>query len=65
MVPPFLAYYGVLTANRSLVSDAYNQIRLYRSYLSDAQANGLWRHIRFGSMIPPDDGHWSTGTYRP
>lgn len=29
MVPPFLAYYGVLSNNQSLVMEAYNQIKLY------------------------------------
>lgn len=61
MVPPFLAYYGVVTANQSLLYDAYDQIKLYRNYLSDPQDNNLWQHIRFGSIIPPDSGHWSTG----
>ncbi|KAH8105379.1 Six-hairpin glycosidase-like protein [Cristinia sonorae] len=61
MVPPFLAYYGVLANNQSLVSEAYNQIKLYRKYLLDTNANGLWKHIAMGSKIPPDDGHWSTG----
>lgn len=26
MVPPFLAYYGVLTSNQSLVQEAYQQV---------------------------------------
>ena len=32
MVPPFLAYYGVLTGNQSLVQEAYQQVDddLYR-----------------------------------
>ena len=60
MVPPFLAYYGVMTQNQSLVAEAYNQIRLYRSYLLDPDTDNLWRHIDLGSWA--DDGHWSTGT---
>ncbi|KAI0246244.1 Six-hairpin glycosidase-like protein [Lactifluus subvellereus] len=60
MVPPFLAYYGVTTSNQSMLQEAYEQIRLYRSYLSDASANGLWRHIVLGSG-GLDPGHWSTG----
>ena len=59
MVPPFLAYYGVLNNNGSILYEAYNQISLYRSYLMDQRANGLWRHIILGSN--GDDGHWSTG----
>ena len=26
MVPPFLAYYGVLTGNQTLVQEAYQQV---------------------------------------
>lgn len=58
MVPPFLAYYGVMTKNKSAVAESYNQIRLYRQYLRDQNAN-LWRHMAFGSN--QDTGHWSTG----
>jgi hypothetical protein len=60
MVPPFLAYYGVMTGNLTLLEDAYNQIKLYRSYLLDTSANNLWRHIVLGSN-GTDPGHWSTG----
>ncbi|EGN97365.1 hypothetical protein SERLA73DRAFT_184047 [Serpula lacrymans var. lacrymans S7.3] len=60
MVPPFLAYYGVITENRTLVSEAYNQISLYRSYLRDPDANNLWKHILLGSS-GNDEGHWATG----
>ena len=59
MVPPFLAYYGVMTGNLTLLEDAYNQIKLYRSYLLDTSANNLWRHIVLGNGTDP--GHWSTG----
>ncbi|CAL1701771.1 unnamed protein product [Somion occarium] len=60
MVPPFLAYYGVLTDNQTLVREAYNQIKLYRDYLRDDGANGLWKHVLLGSS-GNDEGHWSTG----
>lgn len=60
MVPPFLAYYGVLTANQTLLSEAYNQISLYRSYLRDSGANNLWKHVQLGASAN-DDGHWATG----
>ncbi|KAL5500891.1 hypothetical protein ACEPAH_9278 [Sanghuangporus vaninii] len=64
MVPPFLAYYGVLTSNRTMVEEAYNQIKLYRSYLlSDADSDGehqLWQHVLLGSDFQ-DTGFWSTG----
>ncbi|KAG8996815.1 hypothetical protein FRB93_000627 [Tulasnella sp. JGI-2019a] len=61
MVPPFLAYYGAITGNTSLIQDAYTQISLYRSALYSKDAS-LWRHV-----YCPDDtnfndtGHWSTG----
>ncbi len=62
MVPPFLAYYGVLTENETLVSEAYNQIRVYRNNLRDTNANNLWQHVVLGSS-GTDPGHWSTGAY--
>ncbi|KIK55319.1 hypothetical protein GYMLUDRAFT_175753 [Collybiopsis luxurians FD-317 M1] len=63
MVPPFLAYYGLLTNNQTLLQDAYNQIKLYRDVLRDTNANNLWKHIELGSgkQVANDDGHWSTG----
>lgn len=61
MVPPFLAYYGVITNNQSLVGEAYNQVKLYRQYLRDDGAGGLWKHVMLGSWN--DEGHWSTGKY--
>ncbi|CAE6500540.1 unnamed protein product [Rhizoctonia solani] len=57
MVPPFLAYYGVITNNESLVEESYNQIKLYRDVLADD--TGMWQHIRLGSF--EDRGYWSTG----
>ncbi|KZS88469.1 hypothetical protein SISNIDRAFT_497917 [Sistotremastrum niveocremeum HHB9708] len=62
MVPPFLAYYGALTANQSLLEESYNQIKLYRKYLKDSNssAGGLWQHIVLGPSAN-DPGHWSTG----
>lgn len=60
MVPPFLAYYGVLTSNQSLVQASYDQIRLYRNYLRDDSASGLWKHVLQGKS-GTDEGHWSTG----
>lgn len=61
MVPPFLAYYGVLTQNQSLVQQAYDQCRLYRQYLADDDAGGMWKHIVMGDNT--DSGHWSTGKH--
>jgi len=41
--------------------DDYNeQIKLYRSYLSNRGANGLWKHVALGGD-GSDTGHWSTG----
>lgn len=59
MVPPFFAYYGVMTRNRSAVAESFNQIRLYRNYLRDQSTANLWRHMAFGDN--QDTGHWSTG----
>ncbi|KAF8263731.1 Six-hairpin glycosidase-like protein [Lactarius quietus] len=60
MVPPFLAYYGVTTSNTSMLQEAYNQVKLYRSYLRNESAGGLWKHIVLGEN-GTDPGHWSTG----
>lgn len=62
MVPPFLAYYGVVTRNKSAVAESYNQIRLYRQYLRDEGAQNLWKHMAFGDN--QDTNHWSTGPPR-
>ncbi|KAJ7063320.1 Six-hairpin glycosidase-like protein [Mycena amicta] len=64
MVPPFLAYYGVLTSNTSLITAAYDQIKLYRNYLRDSKSDNLWKHIVLGNNTTDggnDEGHWSTG----
>lgn len=63
MVPPFLAYYGVMARNRTAVAESYNQIRLYRGYLRDQGTNNLWRHMALGDN--QDTDHWSTGPPRP
>lgn len=60
MVPPFLAYYGVTTQNRSMLEAAYTQISLYRNYLRDPSSSNLWKHVVMGSDFQ-DTGHWSTG----
>lgn len=59
MVPPFLAYYGVVTQNRSLLEEAHTQISLYRNYLRD-NSTGMWKHVLLGSA-DNDPGFWSTG----
>ena len=60
MVPPFLAYYGVVTRNRTLLVESYTQIQLYRNYLYDSKES-LWRHVLLG-VSQNDEGFWSTGT---
>jgi rhamnogalacturonyl hydrolase YesR len=57
---PFLAYYGALQDNTTLMDEAYNQISLYRDQLRDSSANNLWKHIVLGGS-GEDPGHWATG----
>ena len=47
MGPPFLAYYGWVTQNQSLVQMAFDELKLQRSALHRPQDPGrhLWRHI--------------------
>ncbi|KAI0253048.1 glycosyl hydrolase family 88-domain-containing protein [Lactifluus subvellereus] len=61
MAPPFIAYFGALqndSGGQALLQTAYDQIRLYRNALFDANVS-LWRHIVLGSQEDP--GHWATG----
>ncbi|VDB85602.1 unnamed protein product [Peniophora sp. CBMAI 1063] len=58
MAPPFLAYYGALQNDYSLVKEAYNQIWLYRYTLRD-ENTGLWRHVALGDW--QDNNLWATG----
>ncbi|GAA5957345.1 hypothetical protein JCM8115_006963 [Rhodotorula mucilaginosa] len=57
MVPPFLAYFGVATSDQSYLSEAYNQIKLYRNHLKSD--SGAWKHIVLGDGQDP--GLWNTG----
>ncbi|TBU33264.1 Six-hairpin glycosidase-like protein [Dichomitus squalens] len=60
MAPPFIAYYGAIQGGANgtaLLSEAYNQCKLYRQYLRDV--SGLWKHIVLGSS--QDNNHWGTG----
>ncbi|WVQ75720.1 hypothetical protein IAR50_005350 [Cryptococcus sp. DSM 104548] len=60
MVPPFLAYYGALQSNVSLLQTAYTQISLYRDALK--QDSGLWKHIlNQDGKGTKDEGVWATG----
>ena len=57
-VPPFLAYYGALTSNQTLLQIAYTQCSLYHDAL--VQSSGLWTHIVLGTGAG-DSGVWATG----
>jgi len=61
MAPPFIAYFGMISQNQTLLSEAYNQISLYRNYLRDSSANNLWKHVLLGAWV--DEGHWATGWF--
>jgi rhamnogalacturonyl hydrolase YesR len=58
MVPPFLAYYGVMSHNTSLLEEAYTQLKLYRNYLASDSSAAL-RHVVLGDW--QDNGLWATG----
>ncbi|GAA5980035.1 hypothetical protein JCM5350_006003 [Sporobolomyces pararoseus] len=58
MVPPFLAYSGVLSDNSTLLREAYNQCKLYRQYLKLKNSNAV-QHVVLGSWH--DRGVWNTG----
>ncbi len=62
MVPPFLAYYGMITRSPDLIAESYNQCRLYRDGLMEFgdKQYGLWKHIQQGRS-GLDPGYWSTG----
>jgi len=60
MVPPFIAYYGMMSQNRTLLLEAYNQIKLYHNYLSDPKAQDRWKHVLLGPTNN-DEGYWTTG----
>lgn len=61
MGPPFIAYYGALTYNITLLLEAKKQVGLYREVLRDTNSTvtTLWQHIRLGSWEEPS--HWGTG----
>ncbi|KAN0066336.1 hypothetical protein ACQY0O_000430 [Thecaphora frezii] len=64
MGPPFIAYYGLMTRNDSLLQLAYDQVRLYRDGLMHTEGSGahLWGHIRFvDNGTWEDGGAWATG----
>lgn len=59
MVPPFLAYYGVVTENTTLIQLAVDQISAYRDELRDTKTS-LWKHVVISTDFN-DLGLWSTG----
>jgi hypothetical protein len=63
MAPPFLASYGALTANQSLLQMAYDNCRLYRNALiQDGPYGPLWAHIYSDDDKKfYDQGLWATG----
>ena len=58
VVPPFFAYYAVVSSDLALLDEAVEQVRLYRALLRD-ERSGLWRHV-YGPR-DEDSGFWSTG----
>jgi hypothetical protein len=63
MGPPFLAYYGALRNNQSLLQLAYDNCRLYRdALLIDGPTGPLWAHIYDDDTQSwVDMGIWGTG----
>ncbi|KII90720.1 hypothetical protein PLICRDRAFT_106862 [Plicaturopsis crispa FD-325 SS-3] len=65
MGPPFLAYYGAVTNNSTLLQLAYDNIRLYREVLliPNATSTGpLWAHLYDDDKKAwQDKGIWGTG----
>ncbi|KAJ9629782.1 hypothetical protein H2203_002163 [Taxawa tesnikishii (nom. ined.)] len=63
MVPPFLAYYAVVSNDLDAMKQAVEQCRLYRDVLvvkEEGREKGLWRHI-VGPSEKQDLNFWSTG----
>lgn len=63
MAPPFIAYYGAITSNETLLQLAYDNCRLYRNALRVKGPYGYaWAHIYFDSTKSwVDKGIWGTG----
>ena len=63
MGPPFLAYYGAVTKNQTLLQLAFDNIRLYRDALiQDGPTGKLWAHIYSDDTESfKDPGLWATG----
>ena len=65
MGPPFLAYYGALKQNQSLLQLAYDNCRWYRdALLIDGPTGPLWGHIYDDDTQSwVDKGIWGTGEF--
>lgn len=61
---PFIAAYGAVTNNQTLLQFAYDNCRLYRdALLVDGPTGKLWAHIYDDDTKSFDDaGLWATGT---
>jgi hypothetical protein len=62
MVPPFLAYYGVATADVDHLQHAVTEIKLYNQVLGapivlsdESKCHGLWRHIESQPLLLPSE----------
>lgn len=59
---PFIAAYGAVTHNQTLLKEAYTQCKLYRNALLQPGPTGpLWAHIVADNGTFIDPGLWGTG----
>lgn len=59
---PFIAAYGAISSNLSLLNEAYIQCNLYRNALIHPGPTGpLWAHIRDDNGTYADEGLWASG----
>ena len=60
---PFIAYYGAVKKNGTLLQIAYDQCKLYRdALLIDGPTGKLWAHIYDDDNSTwVDEGIWATG----
>ncbi|KAI4651672.1 uncharacterized protein J4E79_009153 [Alternaria viburni] len=61
MVPPAIAYHGVVTSDTGMVKESVQQCRLYCEVLGTSK--GYWRHIANDEgtdSVKSDDGAWCT-----
>ena len=59
---PFMAAFGAVTSNQTLLEEAYTQCKLYRNALIQPGPTGpLWAHIANDNGTFVDPGLWATG----